>query len=665
MKTQITKEQLLDLYVSQNKTDAEIAEIYKCKSWNISRLRRSLGIPGINARQREFLKRKPMAELTKRQLSIIIGTILGDGCLKQSGPRAYLSFSHCAKQHDYILWLKKELDSIFPSEIQETIQHGKYKSYSMNSETRFDLRELRDNIYLPVKTISPIFENIDALALSVWYMDDGCLSYVNKSRSQYVFATNGFSQDDVYKLKRIVYKNFGVETEVKPVSRPSGIQFLLCVSDISFDLFTQVVKPHVIPSMTYKLPGRESLIIKGNDAIKTALEDMYCVKKMTQPQIAQAMGISVSLVRKRMMTCGIPVRSTSDAQLGGKNSRITHGSGGTFKSYELDKQDYEMVDKLFYDIRQSGIEPTKIDVQHGVGIIDHIISLDINKFLCDNSFKYCRTGMNLCSSFFPHTLDMSSVGSLSQRDIFMDDIMLRDCIERTIRYAKKSSVAAVRHGLKTYKNNRSVTFFPPAWAKFIIEKEFQNLDKLTALDFSAGFGGRLIGAYASGKVSKYIGIDPLNLNIQSINKLEQIVQKHANLSKSDFQSVFYCNTAENMLPQIDEEVDLILTSPPYFNKEKYSNDQTQCYIKFSKYQEWVDNWLKPTLYQSISLLKKGGKAIIFASNCGKNPVGDSCNQIMAEITGNEVRKVNFLLPSVEYLRKNLSKRSDTAWIVQK
>jgi len=665
MTIQITKEQLSDLYVSQNKTDAEIAEIYNCKYWNISRLRRSLGIRGINARQREFLKREPMEDLTPRQMSIIIGTILGDGCLKNSGPRAYLSISHCAKQHDYILWLKKELDSIIKSEIKESLQHGKYKAYSMNSETRFDLRELKDKIYLPIKIVTSIFETINALALSVWYMDDGCLSYVNKSRSQYIFATNGFSQNDLYKLKQIIYNNFGIETEVKPISRASGIQFVLCVSDISFDLFTQVVKPHIIPSMTYKLAGNKTLRAESNNVDKLALEDMYCVQKMTQPQIARAMGVSVSLVRKRMMMFDIPTRSTSEAQLNGKNSRITRKSDGTFKAYELNRKDYETVEKLFSEIRQTGIEPKKIDIQHGIGIIDHITALDLNKFLCDDGFNYCRTGMNLCSSFFPHTLDMASIGSLSQREIFMDDTMLRDCIERTLKYAKKTSISAVRHGLKTYKNNRSVTFFPPAWAKFIIENEFKNQDQLKVLDFSSGFGGRLIGSYASRKVSKYIGIDPLDLNINSTRKLYEIIEKHASLSNIDFNMSLYCNTAENVLPKLDEKVDLILTSPPYFDKERYSKKNTQCYVKFSKYNQWVDGWLKPILKQSFSLLKSGGKMIIFASNWGKNPVGDSCHDIMQELTGNDICQTKFILPSVEYLRKNPSKRYDTVWIAKK
>lgn len=666
MKIEITKEQLLDLYVSQNKTDFEIAEIHNCKYWHIARLRRSLGIRGINARQREFLRRDPMAELTPRQFSIIIGTILGDGCLKESGPRAYLSISHCAQQHDYIIWLKNELSSIFPSEIKESIQHGKYKAYSMNSETRFDLRELKDKIYLPTKIVTKIFETIDALALSVWYMDDGCLSYVNKSKSQYIFATNGFSQDDLYRLKQIIHNNFGIETEVKPVSRASGIQFLLCVADISFDLFTQVVKPYIIPSMAYKLYGNKPVQVESNNVDKMVLEDMYCARKMTQRQIAMSMGISVAMVRKRMMTFDIPIRSTSEAQLGGKNSRITRKSNGTFKSYEFNKQDCEIIEKLFCEIRQTGIEPAKIDIQHGIGIIDHITALDVNQFACDDGFNYCRTGMNLCSSFFPHTLDMASVGSLSQREIFMDDAMLDDCIKRTLKYAKKNSVSSVRQGLKTYRNNRSVTFFPPAWAKFIIENEFENQDKLKVLDFSSGFGGRLIGSYASKKVVKYIGIDPLDLNINATRKLYEVIEKHARLSNVDFDISLHCGTAENILPKLEEEeVDLILTSPPYFDKERYSDKITQCYVKFPEYNKWVDGWLRPTLQQSFSLLKIGGKMIIFASNWNKNPVGDSCCKIMEELSGHNVKQVKFILPSVEYLRKNPTKRYDTAWIVQK
>ena len=50
-------------------------------------------------------------------------------------------------------------------------------------------------------------------------------------------------------------------------------------------------------------------------------------------------------------------------------------------------------------------------------------------------------------------------------------------------------------------------------------------------------------------------------------------------------------------------LDMIFTSPPYFAKEAYSDDDTQSYKKFDEYKSWVDGFLKPTLKNCWDYLK--------------------------------------------------------------
>ena len=51
------------------------------------------------------------------------------------------------------------------------------------------------------------------------------------------------------------------------------------------------------------------------------------------------------------------------------------------------------------------------------------------------------------------------------------------------------------------------------------------------------------------------------------------------------------------------KLDLVFTSPPYFAKEAYSEDEEQSYKKFPEYQSWVDGFLRPTLETCIEYLK--------------------------------------------------------------
>ena len=40
---------------------------------------------------------------------------------------------------------------------------------------------------------------------------------------------------------------------------------------------------------------------------------------------------------------------------------------------------------------------------------------------------------------------------------------------------------------------------------------------------------------------------------------------------------------------------LIFTSPPYFDREQYSADEEQSFRAYPQYEDWRDNFLKPTL----------------------------------------------------------------------
>jgi hypothetical protein len=51
-------------------------------------------------------------------------------------------------------------------------------------------------------------------------------------------------------------------------------------------------------------------------------------------------------------------------------------------------------------------------------------------------------------------------------------------------------------------------------------------------------------------------------------------------------------------------LDFIFTSPPYFNREAYSEDENQSYKKYgSSYESWRDGFLRPTLETCVEFLK--------------------------------------------------------------
>jgi len=132
------------------------------------------------------------------------------------------------------------------------------------------------------------------------------------------------------------------------------------------------------------------------------------------------------------------------------------------------------------------------------------------------------------------------------------------------------------------------------------------------LDFSMGWGDRLLAAHTSKYVKKYIGFDP-NKNLYS-GYLSQIEEYNKlNLLKKEFVLYPLCAEDEN-IDLSNEQFDLIFTSPPYFDKEKYDQSDRQSYKRYKKFDDWLNNFLCKTIELRIKNLKVGGYLVINISD---------------------------------------------------
>jgi hypothetical protein len=121
------------------------------------------------------------------------------------------------------------------------------------------------------------------------------------------------------------------------------------------------------------------------------------------------------------------------------------------------------------------------------------------------------------------------------------------------------------------------------------------------LDFSAGWGDRLVGFLASNAES-YIGIDP---NTKLHEPYEQIV-RFCDTNKA---TRFICSPAEDA-DLSDVKVDFVFTSPPYFDIERYSDEDTQSWKRYRNPQQWIKSFLLPTLTKCYEALEEGGRIAI-------------------------------------------------------
>jgi len=156
--------------------------------------------------------------------------------------------------------------------------------------------------------------------------------------------------------------------------------------------------------------------------------------------------------------------------------------------------------------------------------------------------------------------------------------------------------------------------FPALTAKFLYEHFTEHIKdkKITVYDPSAGWGGRILGAMCTNRKLHYIGTDPNPDNIGRYENVAEFYNTHCvqdnqfwGREKNTF-SVYDHGSEEihneSLFKIYKGSVDFVFTSPPYFNREQYSQDESQSFKKFSAYEDWRDNFLKPTLTTAYELL---------------------------------------------------------------
>ena len=165
--------------------------------------------------------------------------------------------------------------------------------------------------------------------------------------------------------------------------------------------------------------------------------------------------------------------------------------------------------------------------------------------------------------------------------------------------------------------------FPPMTAKYLYERftdDIKSQETIKIFDPSSGWGGRILGAMScrDDRNILYIGTDP-----NPDNFFDDGSSKYS--SVADFYNTetyrgnpFFSSTNNYEIYQLGSEeiqhdenfqkhkgsVDLVFTSPPYFNREAYSEDENQSYKKYgSSYDSWRDGFLRPTLKTCVDWLK--------------------------------------------------------------
>ena len=236
-----------------------------------------------------------------------------------------------------------------------------------------------------------------------------------------------------------------------------------------------------------------------------------------------------------------------------------------------------------------------------------------------------RTGMKLCEQFFPNFFDIENKSGDSFKKMWK-----AQNLEKVLRWNRKSHSTPYLSELKrgiyfNFKLPKS-TMFRPQMAKMVVS----NLGAKRVLDPCAGWGGRMLGCVAAG--AEYVAFEP---NTETYNGLMKLIEF---LGIGDKVRIIKDSALEMNKYDIGE-FDLVLTSPPYFDLEVYSHEDTQSIKGCDTYKVWVDRFLTPLINSAINHLKENGWSCWNVHNVGKMKMIDDVKNIHKDYPNQKVFSV--------------------------
>lgn len=199
-----------------------------------------------------------MVNLTKRQQNILIGTILGDGCLEVNGRNVRLKVDHSISQKELTYWVYKEFENLCSREPYYLDQYSDkaqkfYHHYRFSTLSLSNLNPYYETFYLHKKKIVP--KNItkiltNPLSLAVWYMDDG---FRRTDCSSLYLCTSAFTNEEQILLMEALKKNFDLDAKVHYAAGNARIY----IPASSAKRFCEIVEEFIVPDLSYKLISHE------------------------------------------------------------------------------------------------------------------------------------------------------------------------------------------------------------------------------------------------------------------------------------------------------------------------------------------------------------------------------------------------------------------------
>nr|QVG61541.1 hypothetical protein [Rhizoctonia sp.] len=205
-------------------------------------------------------------DLTEYQKEVIFGTMLGDATAEKSqlNGNTRLRFYMSNVNQDLIFHLYSIFKPFVRTAPKEVTRKQSKLTGKIHTDIRFStlkypmfnwliddfyVKDLHNNIKIvPLNA----YEKLTAVGLAFLIMDDGSF---NITKGHLVICTDSFSKEDVLRLIHILNSKFGLSCGLinHGITKGGNIAYRIRINKSSMPSLINLVKPHIIPSMLYKL----------------------------------------------------------------------------------------------------------------------------------------------------------------------------------------------------------------------------------------------------------------------------------------------------------------------------------------------------------------------------------------------------------------------------
>lgn len=588
--TDLTPDELRRLYEDELLPESEIARMYGTYQVRVNRLRKTYGIPTIGKTGRQTAM---LPALTDHQAQLIIGSLLGDGFMyAPSESTACFCESHGEAQELYLRWKGDQLGphaSSYTRTVKRLPDGREFHGWRLNGAASTRVRGLYDLFY-PLPSRKKQFpenlpELMTPLVLTVWYLDDGSLANGAKPR-----IAMGLNQRSLRRALSAL-RTLGLRPRAAWGKGAWNITFP-GQSERFFDL----VRDHVPSCMSYKLPvltARREADARARALTEPRARALLRSGKSVR-EVARSYGVGESTVRRR--TRGeAPASCSLSAADAAELLRDAHLSS------DAD------VDEVVRILRRAPFPyPAHLEDQEFDAEVERLRGT-VMRIEDRTILPWAVTGVRACSPYFPNRFTARSGSGASPIEAWYDDEVLRWAVK--FQLGQGDPVTPHRVLRAVTMRCRAPSVFRPSVAAWIYRTYAR--PGATVWDPCAGYGGRLLGAHVAGV--RYVGCDVDEATVSGVRALGERLGADARVVQA---------SAEEFDPGA---VGLVFTSPPYFDRERYSEAGAQSWRRYgSDVESWVGGFLCPVLTTAARSLPPGGPLVLnvadVRSGSGRRPV---------------------------------------------